>query len=90
MKATKAAKRLADVEQSLIKVIERYPVDEHGLRELLEEAKSRIVDARKVVGSQSDSSKLNGNGSKPTQSAKHSASAAKKGTASQSTRKRKA
>jgi hypothetical protein len=68
MKASKALKRLADVEESLSRVIERYATNEQSVKELLTEAKARVVHARKTVSTQAQPPATNGHAMKSAKS----------------------
>jgi hypothetical protein len=52
MKAKKAIKRLNKVESILANVIDQFSKSDNGLRELLDSAKTSIVQAKKTVGRQ--------------------------------------
>ncbi len=52
MKAKKAIKRLNKVESILANVINQFSESSNGLRELLDSAKTSIVQAKKTVGRQ--------------------------------------
>jgi hypothetical protein len=52
MKAKKAIKRLSKVESILSNVIDQFSGSSNGLRELLDTAKTSIVQAKKTVGRQ--------------------------------------
>ena len=57
MKATKALKRLAEIETLLTKVVERYAANGESTQKVLQEAKNAVLRAKEAVSLQASSRK---------------------------------